>query len=105
MNLIIESPLSAPPSDVTCFRDVTLYSKTFIFEDILLRCDYGTRSFYWKWLKRNGAHDFISQLIRRHEKEPGFCMSPTNGNLNVKKIDAFNLGFILSSLNGQKRGP
>ena len=101
MNLIIESHLSAPPSDVSCFRDVTLYSKTRIFEDILLHCDYGMRSFYWKWLKAHGAHDFISQLIRDHEREPGFRISQKKGNLNIKKIHAFNLGSIISVLNNQ----
>ena len=71
MNLIIEAPLCEPPSEVSCFRDVTLYGKTFIFEDILVKCDYGTRSIYWRWLKRHGAHDFISQLPKGYGTQVG----------------------------------
>jgi hypothetical protein len=99
MNLIISAPLCEPPSEISTFRDVTLYSKTFIFEDILLECEKGTRSFYWKWLKSHGAHDFVSYLICEHEKEYGFKMSPHKGNLNIDNINAFNLNFIISVLN------
>ena len=100
MNLIIGASLSEPPSEVTCFRDVTLYAKTFIFEDILLYCPYGTRSFYWKWLKNHGAHDFISELIREHERESGFSINTSYANLNVRKVTASNLNFIISALKG-----
>ena len=102
MNLIIESSLCEPPREVACFRDVTLYGKTFTFEDILLKCRYGTRSIYWNWLKMHGAHDFISELIRDHEKEHGFTISNERGNLNIDRITSFNLNFIVSILNSLK---
>ena len=103
MNLIIESSLCAPPSEVSCFRDVTLYGKTFIFEDILVQCEEGTRSLYWRWLKRHGSHDFISKLLREDEKEPGFSVRSSRGNLTVDRITVFNLSNILSILNTLKR--
>jgi hypothetical protein len=71
MQLKIQSCLSEPPSEISCFRDVTLYAKTYIFEDVLLECEPGTRSIYWHWLKSQGAHDFISELILSSQKEPG----------------------------------
>jgi hypothetical protein len=98
MNLIIESSLCAPPSEVSCFRDVTLYGKIFIFEDILVQCEDGTRSIYWRWLKKHGAHDFISQLLKEDEREHGFKISPKKGNVNVDRIVCSNLNFIISSL-------
>ena len=78
MNLIINSLFSEPPSEISCFRDVTLYGKTFIFDDVLIKCAKGTRSFYWKWLKNHGAHDFVSCLILEHEEEP-LSVEETNG--------------------------
>jgi len=96
VNLIIEAPLCAPPSESTCFRDVTLYAKTFVCEDILLECELGTRSFYWKWLKSRGAHDFISYLLKPTEHERGFKVASRGGNLNIDSINSFNLDFILS---------
>ena len=103
MNLIIEASLCAPPSEVTPFRDITLYGKTFIFEDILLKCDNGTRTLYWRWLKRHGAHDFISQLLRPDEREYGFRLYTERGNLNVDRINTFNLGHIISIFNNLNR--
>ena len=103
MNLIIDSRLCEPPSEIACFRDVTLFGKIFIFEDILLKCELGTRSMYWKWLKAHGAHDFISELIEEHEKEHGFTMGYEKSNLNVDRINVFNLSFIISSINSLKK--
>lgn len=102
MKLIIESALSEPPSEISCFRDVTLYGKVFIFDDILLRCKRGTRSIYWDWLKRHGAHDFISYLIRDDEEEEGYTISQERGNLKVERICVNNLDFIIQCLNSLK---
>ena len=97
-NLIIEAALSAPPSEVSCFRDITLYSKTYIFEDVLLVCEEGTRSFYWEWLKRHGAHDFVSYLLKDTESESGFFIGSKNANLNIDSFNIHNLNFIISVL-------
>ena len=102
MNLIINSLFSAPPSEMSCFRDVTLYGKTFIGDDVLIKCQKGTRSFYWKWLKNHGAHDFVSSLILEHENEHGFYISNKGGNLNIDRITCENLNFIISSINSCK---
>jgi hypothetical protein len=98
MKLIIDSNLCEPPSEIYPFRDVTLYAKTYVFEDILLRCRTGTRSLYWNWLKNNGAHDFISYLIKDTEEESGFLISNKKANLNIEKISYSNLSFIIHSL-------
>ena len=102
MNLIINSLFSEPPSEISCFRDITLYGKTFVFDDVLIKCAKGTRSFYWKWLKNHGAHDFVSYLILEHEEESGFYISDRGGNLNVDRITCENLNFIISSINSYK---
>ncbi len=103
MKLIIDSNLCEPPSEIYPFRDVTLYAKTYIFDDILLKCRAGTRSLYWEWLKKYGAHDFISYLIKDNEIENGFLIAPTKANINVHKISYDNLNFIISSLKCLKK--
>ena len=99
MNLIIESAFTEPPSNISCFRDVTLYGKTFIFEDVLLVCKKGTRSIYWDWLKRHGAHDFISYLVRDDEPFNGFLLHTEHGNFVTDRIDHFNLHNVISVFN------
>lgn len=103
MNLIIESSLTEPPSEISCFRDVTLYSKTFIFDDVLVQCQKGTRSMYWRWLKQHGAHDFVSQLIREDEREVGFRIATTKGDYIIDKISCENITTIISTLNRFKK--
>lgn len=98
MNLIIDSSLSEPPSEVSCFRDVTLYSKIFIFDDVLLQCPTGTRSLYWKWLKKHGAHDFISDLILINDLESGIKISPKKGNIIVSEISGRTLSHVINCL-------
>jgi hypothetical protein len=102
MKLIIDSTLTEPPSEISCFRDITLYGKTFIFEDVLLRCKDGTRSFYWDWLKRHGAHDFISYLLKESENESGFTISNKKGNVNIDRICVNNLRFIIQCISSVK---
>ncbi len=99
MILIIESCLSEPPSEISCFRDVTLYAKTFLFEDVLLECKEGTRSIYWEWLKRHGAHDYISQLVKEEECEMGFTIKTQQANLVTDRINCNNLNEIVYRLN------
>ena len=98
MKLIIDSSLCEPPSEIYPFRDVTLYAKTFIFEDVILKCPNGTRSLYWNWLKNYGAHDFISYLIKASDYEAGFSMGPKHANILVESINAHNLTSIISNL-------
>lgn len=99
MNLIIEAALTEPPSSVSCFRDVTLYGKTFVFEDVLLVCKKGTRSIYWDWLKRHGAHDFISYLLRDDEPFNGFLLHTKEGDYVTDRIDYLTLHNVISVFN------
>lgn len=98
MNLIIDCTLSEPPSEISSFRDVTMYSKIFHFEDVLLSCKTGTRSIYWQWLKNNGAHDYIAHVLNEEENERGILMHPNRGDIVVDRITAFNLNYIINQL-------
>ena len=57
---------------------------------------------YWNWLKRYGAHDFISYIIRDIEEEEGFLIAEKKANLNIKKISYDNLYYIISVLKSLK---
>lgn len=103
MNLIIDCSFCEPPSEISCFRDITLYSKINCFDDILVTCPIGTRTAYWNWLKSYGAHDYITYLIRHHEPETGILMHPEEGDIVIDKITCFNLNYIISVLNKFRR--
>ena len=103
VNLIIEASLSEPPSEISCFRDVTLYGKSFVFEDVVLSCEKGTRSIYWNWLKSHGAHDFISYLALETESIDGVLMHSEKGDFTIDRITSFNLNKIISYLQSFRR--
>ena len=97
MLLRIYAPLSAPPSSSTVFRDTTLFAKVFCNLDVVLECEEGTRSYYWKWLKERGAADFIDELVREGEVS-GYYIGPKNANVRVKRLGYHNQTFVTNAL-------
>jgi len=98
MTLRIEAELTIPPSSVTAFRDVTLYIKMLRGFDILLECQEGTRSIFWKWVKDHGAHDFIDQLILPHEETHAPRMGRRDANIRVDRLTVESIPFAMSSI-------
>jgi hypothetical protein len=98
MILRIEAPLSEPPSTLEVFRDTTLYAVVFCKLDVLVECEVGTRSLYWKWLKSYGAHDFVAQLIVKGEERGGLSIGYARSSINVNRLVAENLNHVVSRL-------
>lgn len=97
MPLIIDATLTEPPSEVSCFRDVTLYASCFIKKRIVLECEDTMKDIYWKWLKRYGAFDYVDDIIEPFS-ESDISIRPMRGNITVPSIDSANLRFILQRL-------
>ena len=51
MNLLISGELTAPPSEVSAFRSLTLYATVFKHLDCLVEVPKQEIDFYHKWLK------------------------------------------------------
>lgn len=98
MILRIEAALSEPPSSISAFRDTTLYATVFRHLDVLLECEEGTRSLYWKWLKKNGACDFVRDLIFPYEETFTPRLARRNANIRVDSLTAETLPFVTSSI-------
>lgn len=102
MVVIYSSNLTEPPSSVHCFRDVTLYAKVFLNFNNILQCPRGTRSMYWKWIKKYGAHDFVEDLILEEENQSGLLVSQSNANIQIDSINELNYGFLINTLKRYK---
>tara|TARA_B100001964_G_C14075811_1_gene527915 strand:- start:123 stop:443 length:321 start_codon:yes stop_codon:yes gene_type:complete len=96
--LILDAELSDPPSSRTCFRDVTLYANIFAEADVLVECSPGTVDFYWKWLKRGGAMDFVEQIIRFGEEDGYSIRRGSGGNINLERLDEVSLNIAIRFL-------
>lgn len=97
VNLIIRGELCEPPSSISCFRDVTLYSSCFVNAPVLLETPRGMKDNYYTWLKNNGAYDFIEEIIERNE-DYGFKIGPTEANLKIDRIIPENLNLVIGVL-------
>lgn len=97
MVIIYDCELTEPPSSVHCFRDVTLYTKVFLGFDNLIKCPKGTRSLYWKWVKKYGAHDFVAELLLRDEEQEGLTIGK-NDMIRVGILNEVNYGLLINKL-------
>jgi len=97
MVVIYDSILTEPPSSTYCFRDVTLYSSVFLRFNNLIVCPKGTRSMYWKWIKKYGAHDFVDELILVDENQKGLTVG-LGKEVHTKLINEYNYNDLIDKL-------
>lgn len=96
-NLIIDAELTEPPSEVSVFRDVTLYSKVFMSLYVLIECEQDMKDLYWYWLKKRGAYDFIDAILTPGE-ELGITIKNGKGSVSVHKLTVETLQFTLNRI-------
>jgi len=102
MNLIIHAELCEPPSSISCFRDVTLYSACFVRSPVLLEAPKDMKDNYYRWLKNNGAYDFIEEIIEQDE-DYGFTIGPKKANLQIDRIIPENLNLVIGAIGNIRR--
>jgi hypothetical protein len=99
--LLIDSLLTEPPSEVTIFRDITLYANTFKGMRVVIEADEEARDIYFAWLKSRGAFDFVEDIVE-YESERGksirYMYSDLKSNLKVRSIGYHNFNKILTFL-------
>ena len=98
MNLIIDGNLTYPPSEISCVRDVTLYSTIWGEFTVLVEIEKQFRDHLWKHLKSFGAYDYIEAIVSV-DREPGFRISDRErSNLMIDRITCDNLNYIIQRL-------
>lgn len=99
MNLVIDGNLSYVPSEISCFRDITLYSTIWGEFDVLVEIDREYRDHVWYHLKSHGAYDYVEAIVSVG-REPGYKIGDRPGcNLKVDKITCENVSSIITCLN------
>jgi len=63
MNLLISGELTAPPSEVGAFRDLTFYATIFRHLDCLVEVEQGEVDYYYNWLRNKYAFDFVKEIV------------------------------------------
>ena len=99
VKLLIDGNLAFPPSEISCFRDITLYGIVFTrFEDILIEIDRQYKDQCWYWLKQNGAFDYIDDILDFNVERGVTISDRRRSNIRVSKIWAGNINLIVRSL-------
>lgn len=94
MNLIIDADLTNPPSEISVFRDITLYSKVFLNLDVLLECESEHKDIYYYWLKNRGAFDYVDDFVAIKE-ENGVTIRASNATIQIKYLRVEELNNII----------
>jgi hypothetical protein len=92
--LIIDAELTAPPSEVILFRDITMYTNVFLDQKILVECHKEERDFYYKWLRNKCALDFVEDFVKTNTVK-GLFLRKKRGNINVDRINYYNFNEII----------
>lgn len=100
MNLLINESLVLPPSEIHCFRDVTLYSS--VFKDLQILVESYQKDLVWRLMKHYGAFDFVHDIIEPGD-EDGLVLGSGRGRCNicVSTISYENLDFVISRINNR----
>ena len=96
--IIVDAELTEPPSEVTIFRDLTLYAKTFLQYCVLVECQKDVTDLYWYWLKSRGAFDFVDDFVETGS-ESGVRINSYGGGIVIGRLTAENLNLVVSKLN------
>lgn len=100
MNLVIDGNLTYPPSEISCVRDVTLYTAVWTEFEVLVEIDKQYRDHLWNHLKSRGVWDYVEDIISLG-REPGLRLSDQpKSNIQVNAIRCENLNYILNRLRG-----
>lgn len=98
MNLVIDGNITYPPSEISCVRDVTLYSVVWSDYDVLVTIMPEYKDHLWYYLRSTGTMDYVEDIIAP-DQEPGVKISDDpDSNICVKFIGCENLSYIISRL-------
>lgn len=76
MNLIVQAPLSEPPTETLYFRYLTLVAAEHFKLNCLIEAEQRAKDFYYHWLLKFGCMDYIEDIVTPQELAPGLRIGP-----------------------------
>ena len=97
--LLVDGHLVFPPTEVSVFRDITLYANVFKSYDVLIQTEPSHVDTCYKYLKSCGAVDYVRDFVTPGETHGTYISDTHPCNILARKIWAGNLNRILQSIN------
>lgn len=98
MNLVIDGNLTYPPSEISCVRDVTLYSVVWSKFNVLIEICPTYKDHVWRHLKSRGAMDYVDDIISPGREHGLKISDQPKSHIRVNYISCDNLNFIIDRL-------
>jgi len=101
--IIFYEGIVTPPSEDLALRSVCLYVSVFLKKDteFLLETEKQNKDAYYKWVKRTGLYDFISELIEPRENVYGLRISEIKKRqpcVTINRVSWDNLDHVINIL-------
>jgi len=96
--LIVDGHLIFPPTEVSCFRDVTLYAQVFRSLDVVVQVEPHWVDTCYHYLKSRGALDYVEDFVSPGTTHGLHLSDSTPCHILARKIWAGNLNRIINSL-------
>lgn len=101
--IIIKNHLIFPPSEISVFRDITLYTKIYTSRCLIIESHPQHVDMCYNYLKSYGAFDYVDDIVHPGQ-ETGVVVSDTSPcTIKVRKLWTGNLSRVLNQLVGSTR--
>lgn len=98
--VIIDSDLVFPPSEVSVFRDVTLYSTIYTDATVLIQSEQQHKDACYHYLKSLGAFDYVDEIILPGDEHGVIISKYPPYTIKARKLWAGNLNRLLNTIRG-----
>jgi hypothetical protein len=96
--LIINGHLMFPPSEVSCFRDITLYVHVFVEVPVVVQVESKHVDDCYRYMKQTGSFDYVQDIIAP-QTETGVILSDSAPyHVRARKLWAGNLNRVINDL-------
>lgn len=96
--LIINGHLMFPPSEVSCFRDITLYAHVFVEIPVLVQVESEHVDSCYHYMKQTGSFDYVQDIVLPNQEHGVLLSDIPPLDIRARRIWAGNLNRLITEL-------
>lgn len=96
--LIINGHLMFPPSEVSCFRDITLYAHVFVKIPVLVQVEPEHVDTCYHYMKHTGSYDYVQDIVLPNQEHGVMLSDKPPHDIRARRIWAGNLNRLVTEI-------